>query len=272
MLNLTHPTPYCPKNSNLKFKLIFSDNPGLTKCIFRRGQKYVEKVQNTSKQCISIMFCGSADGFLLRPMVVYKAKNLYLTWCQGGPEGTEYSCTPSGWFDSFEFRKCFFNVFMPHAKTLPSKKVLLGDNLSSHLTMDVIDACRKNNIAFCCLPPNSTHILQPLDVAPFAPLKAAWRTVLKTYKVKYPSKAGIDKAHFPTLLRKTLERSQIGNHLPAGFAKCGLFPVSLAKATERLPSLDNEVLDDSFKEILDGVVGERLEGLRGVDKASQGKQ
>ena len=48
--------------------------------------------------------------------------------------------------------------------------------------------------------------------------------------------------------------------------------MSLAKATERLLSLDTEVLDDSFKKILDGVVGERLEGLRGVDKASQGKQ
>jgi len=90
------------------------------------------------------MFCGSADGNMLRPMVIYKAKNLYRTWCHGGPEGTEYSCTASGWFDAYEFRKWFFNVFLPHAKTLQGKKVLLGDNLSSHLTMDVIDACRNS--------------------------------------------------------------------------------------------------------------------------------
>lgn len=38
------------------------DDPGVKKCIVKKGMKYPEKVQNTSKQTISIMFCGSAAG------------------------------------------------------------------------------------------------------------------------------------------------------------------------------------------------------------------
>jgi hypothetical protein len=35
---------------------------------------------------------------------------------------------------------------------------------------------------FCFLPENSTHILQPLDVSVFGPLKRRWREVLENWK------------------------------------------------------------------------------------------
>ncbi len=53
------------------------------------------------------MFCGSAAGVLLPPYVVYKSKNVYDSWCAGGPKGTAYSCTASGWFDMFTFTDWF---------------------------------------------------------------------------------------------------------------------------------------------------------------------
>ena len=41
----------------------------------------------------------------------------------------------------------------------------------NHITLEVIDlACEKNVILFC-LPPHTTHALQPLDVAVFKSLK-----------------------------------------------------------------------------------------------------
>ena len=57
-----------------------------------------------------------------------------------------------------------------------------GDNLSAHLSFEVIKMCEENNIVFCFLPDNSTHILQPLDVAFFHPLKVAWRYILQKWK------------------------------------------------------------------------------------------
>lgn len=63
---------------------------------------------------------------------------------------------------------------------------MVGDNHSSHFSPAIIEACRKNNIVFVCLPPNSTHLMQPLDVAGFSSLKAAWRSELLAFKLKHP--------------------------------------------------------------------------------------
>jgi hypothetical protein len=51
----------------------------------------------------SVLICGNAVGTMLPPFVVYRAKNLYDTWCRGGPPGTQYACTKSGWMESEAF-------------------------------------------------------------------------------------------------------------------------------------------------------------------------
>ncbi|KAJ8932915.1 hypothetical protein NQ318_002865 [Aromia moschata] len=101
------------------------------------------------------------------PVVVYKAANLYAGWTQGGPPGTVYSHTLSGWFDMDQFEKWFFEILLPKIKEIdnPDKKIVVGDNLASHFSPTVIEACEENNIYMTALPPNSTHLMQPLDVA-----------------------------------------------------------------------------------------------------------
>ena len=54
-----------------------SDNPGSKHIICHRGLKRIERKIDHSKSCISLMFCGSATGVYLPPMVVYKAQNVY---------------------------------------------------------------------------------------------------------------------------------------------------------------------------------------------------
>ncbi|GFS10456.1 hypothetical protein ElyMa_003061200 [Elysia marginata] len=44
-----------------------TDEPGMKKCLFRRGVKYSERVMNYSKGNISVMFAGSAEGEMLPP-------------------------------------------------------------------------------------------------------------------------------------------------------------------------------------------------------------
>lgn len=120
------------------------DDPGSKKCLFQKGKKYCERVLNSSKQATSVMFCGSAAGELLPPMVVYKAINVYTSWCERGPKGAVYSCSKSGWFDQYQFEKWFFEVALPRLRRKVGKKILIGDNLSSHISAAVIEACRKN--------------------------------------------------------------------------------------------------------------------------------
>lgn len=135
--------------------------------------------------CTSVMFACIGDGELLPPYTVYKALHLHFhtPWIVGGPKNSRYNRSKSGWFDSNCFEDWLLKIVIPHFKNKPGKKILIGDNLSSHLTISGIKACSKHNIAFVFLPPNSTHLTQPLDVSFFRPLKIAWCKILTTWKI-----------------------------------------------------------------------------------------
>jgi hypothetical protein len=118
----------------------FRDDIRLSKCLSRKGVKYVETVMNTSKQniskqTISVMFCGSAAGKMMPPMVVYKAKHMYDAWKQYGPKDAAYGSSESGWFGSPTFEMWFFDVALPILRKLDGKKLLLGDNLASQISI-----------------------------------------------------------------------------------------------------------------------------------------
>lgn len=152
------------------------------KCIVKRGMKYLTLQRNTSKSSISLMMAGNAAGAVLPPFVVYKSNRLWLTWAEGGPNEARYANSPSGWFDTNTFEEWFVNHMMPQLKKQQGAKAVIGDNLSSHISPKVLELCENNEIKFICLPPNSTHLTQPLDVAFFRPLKQAWRAILSKYK------------------------------------------------------------------------------------------
>lgn len=80
----------------------------------------------------------------------------------------KYNATSSGRFDSNTFIDWFYKLLVRHLRKTPGKKLVIGDNLSSHLSPYLIDKCKEENIYFVCLPPNSTYITQPLDVLIFS--------------------------------------------------------------------------------------------------------
>jgi hypothetical protein len=90
----------------------FQDNPAAEDAFCAGGTKYFEVVQNHSKTTFSVMFCCAASGDMLPPMVVYKCPrgSVYPCWCQGGPEGTVFASSKSGWFDMDRFNLWFKEV------------------------------------------------------------------------------------------------------------------------------------------------------------------
>lgn len=201
-----------------------SDDPGRHKVITRRGCKYPERVLNHSKASISLMMAGTAEGELLPPYVVYKSTNLYDTWVKNGPVNARYNRTSSGWFDAEVFKDWVKEVVIPFFKNKQGKKVLIGDNLSSHLSIELINICKNFDIHFVFLPANSTHLTQPLDVAFFRPMKVAWRQILQKWKkTDGRSLSCVPKGCFPRLLKLLMDQININseNNIRAGFRKTG---------------------------------------------------
>ena len=84
-----------------------TDDPGITKCVFRRGVKYPERVKDETKSSTSLMFCGSAACDILPPYVVYKSEELWNRWTEGELIGVCYNRSKSGWFDAVIFADWF---------------------------------------------------------------------------------------------------------------------------------------------------------------------
>ncbi|KAJ8933555.1 hypothetical protein NQ314_013929 [Rhamnusium bicolor] len=121
-----------------------SNDPGRCKIIAKRGCKYPERVINQTKSAVSIMFAATGDGKMLPCYVVYKPKNIYSTWVEGGSKYTRYNATLSGWFDNVIFTYWLKAVAITHLQRLDGDKVLIGDNLSSHLSEEVISHCTQH--------------------------------------------------------------------------------------------------------------------------------
>lgn len=243
-----------------------TDDPGRKKCITRRGVKYPEMVQDSSKVSVSLMWAASASGELLPPFVVYKSKHLYDSWREGGPAGARYGRTKSGWMDEFCFQEWFKTIALPYFKKLDGPKAMIGDNLSSHLSGEVIGLCKKNGIKFICLPPNTTHLTQPLDKAVFAPMKKKWRAILSDWKAKTAtSGATIPKEEFPGLLKQLVTdlHPNVTANIKSGFRACGIHPLDRQEVLKNLPSDPVEAAVAGAS--VDASVLEHLERKRGPE-------
>lgn len=162
-----------------------TDDPGRQRVLVRRGVKHASRNMDFSKNSTSVMFCAAANGTVLPPYIVYKSKNLYPEWVQGGPPGAAYNRSKNGWFDGDIFEDWFNKIALPYLRRLDGKKIMIGDNLSSHLSLNIINKCVESNIEFKFLPPHTTHLCQPLDVAYFRPLKGVWRKELTHWKLRH---------------------------------------------------------------------------------------
>ncbi|XP_045762976.1 uncharacterized protein LOC123865787 [Maniola jurtina] len=272
--NLKETLEQIPKENVLNYdETNLSDNPGKAKCIVKRGAKYPERIKNHTKGCISIMYAATADGSILPEYVVYKANKVWTQWVLGGPPQTRYSCSKSGWFDSTLFENWFSTIIVPWARKLSGPKVIIGDNLQSHINPTIVSLCEQHNIRFVLLPTNSTHITQPLDVCVYAPLKKLWRNILLKYKMQYPSDNGLNKCHFPLLLKQLREELlQRKENVISAFASTGIYPFKPEQVLKKLPDYKEAVDYGVDQALIDYLKEVRLPASKPQEKKGRNKK
>ena len=69
-------------------------------------------------------------------------------------------------------------IFVPASKASSENRVLLLlDNHSTRFTFEAIQAADKHGVDILPFPPNASHLMQPLDIGLFGPLKILWSYV-----------------------------------------------------------------------------------------------
>ena len=162
-----------------------STNPLNRKVFVAKNEKSAYLQTPTgSKTMYSVLFCASAAGEYLPPFVIYKAKGApWNTWMKNGPKDAVYGTTESGWMEDKTFEAWFRDSFLPiiRQKHNGEKVIVTFDGHGSHLTFTTAQMAKDENITLICLPPHSSHALQPLDVGVFGLLKRKWSNILKTW-------------------------------------------------------------------------------------------
>jgi hypothetical protein len=84
----------------------------------------------------------------------------------------------NGWTDDHLCVEWFRKTFIPQASirnTSDARPILLiYDGHGSHDTSKLVELATQHNIILLCLPPHTTHKLQPLDVGVFGPFSTAF--------------------------------------------------------------------------------------------------
>jgi hypothetical protein len=135
-----------------------------------------KQVKPTNTHWVTLIQGACADGSTIPPFIIFKGKELNHTWFhQGLPSTWRFTVSPNGW-TSNQIGLQWIQHFEKHtrAKTVSSRRLLILDNHGSHTTPEFRSFCEDNNIILLWMPPHSSHLLQPLDVGCFGPLKQAF--------------------------------------------------------------------------------------------------
>ena len=101
--------------------------------------------------------------------------------------------------------------------------MLIQDGASSHIGVDLIRAAIENDVVLFCLPPKTTHITQPLDVAVNGKMKIETAKVASQAKM-IKSDLWISKNKVSSMFKVVYEKSFTMDCITEGFRKCGIFP------------------------------------------------
>jgi hypothetical protein len=79
------------------------------------------------------------------------------------------------------------------------------DGHRSHMTQQSSQLCDENGVILISFFPNTTHIMQPADVAVFKPLKSEWKSAVNTCKFQnFPKE--VTRYTFGAILKTVFDR------------------------------------------------------------------
>jgi hypothetical protein len=182
-------------------------------------------LQPGNREWVTAIEAVNSTGWALPSYVIFKAtKYSQEGWFETLPDDWRINISDNGWTTDKIGMDWLINHFIPltNGCTMGRYRMLILDGHGSHLTAEFDRTCTKNNIIPVCMPPHSSHLLQPLDVSCFAVLKRQYgQLVEQRMRLGFNH---IDKIDFLTAFPEARTMAYKADTIRNGFRASGLVP------------------------------------------------
>jgi hypothetical protein len=128
---------------------------------------------------------------------------------------------------------------------------LIIDGFSGHTTLEFLEYCIKYDIIVTIFPPHSTHLLQPLDLGVFQPMKNVHQKALRRHVAL--GEIRFSRDDFIAAFKEIYDHGFTSHHIINGFEESGLFPPDPGPVLAKLSRLRDrhvEIISKGYASLL----------------------
>ncbi len=220
---------------NMDEKGFAMDITDSSKVLVRRTEAQAFSVHAGNQDWISLIECVSSNGTTLPPYFIFKGKQIQQAWLDPIKDGQAVlQVSDNGWTTN-AIGLQWLKAFDLHTKTQTqgTHRLLVLDGHESHVSSDFIQYCCDHSIVALCLPPHSTHLLQPLDVGVFGPLSKAYKKCVHLHS-RYGA-VNVNKLDFLRYYQEARSTAITTHNILSAWRGAGLIPFNPSVIISRLP-------------------------------------
>jgi hypothetical protein len=199
------------------------------------AKSHPKTIQPGNREWVSIIQGVNSYGWALPPFIIFKAQNHLSAWYEdlGLLDNWVITLSENGW-TSNSIGYEWIQHFDRHTSTRTTRtyRLLILDGHESHLSAQFQHYCAEQKIITLCMPPHSSHILQPLDVSCFALLKLSYGRQIETFVRNRLNH--ITKLEFLSAFKEAFKAAFIEQNIKSGFRATGLVPYELQNVFSHL--------------------------------------
>jgi hypothetical protein len=192
-------------------------------------------LQPGQREWVTAIECIGSTGYVVPPCIIFKGKVHIEGWFEelGLPGDWRIELSANGWTTDQITLRWLQKCFIPYTteRAVGSHRLLVLDGHGSHLTPEFDKVCRDNKIICICMPSHSSHLLQPLDVGCFGPLKRAYGGLVEA-KMRLGFHY-IDKHDFLQAYPKARDKVFTIQNAQSGFRATGIEPYNPEEVLKR---------------------------------------
>ncbi|KAL2885554.1 hypothetical protein HOO65_070016 [Ceratocystis lukuohia] len=192
-------------------------------------------VQPGNREWVTVIQAINAEGWAIAPFIVVAGQYHLASWYRESnlPDDWAITTTHNGWTDN-KTGLDWLRHFDRHTKgrSTGHYRLLILDGHESHHSVDFEKYCEQNHIITLCMPAHSSHLLQPLDVGCFGPLKKAYGREIE--HLTRCSITHVSKTEFFSAFHAAHEAAMTRSNIEGGFRGAGLVPMNAENVISKL--------------------------------------